>query len=280
MPYRTLISGEIFTFSWPVVVGAYGYLVAFNVGTAEALIAVGGATLCGMGMRLIPVLKGWGDWYLEFRGKFQMQTLEIAARAAELEKRADRNADSIVRLGGKVSAHDRELTLVSTALAEKVGLIAPIIPPETLGPDPAGCRDVAGGVLVVEDDPYTIRAYHGLLCRSGFTVCSVSDVEGARERLADGPACVILDLKLPGAGGEDLLREIRRAGLPIRVVVTTGIDDRARLDAIADMRPDVLLRKPVLLESLIAAVRPPLTPGPGAAGRSSIIAPNSNPQGK
>ncbi|HUJ57231.1 MAG TPA: response regulator [Kofleriaceae bacterium] len=64
-------------------------------------------------------------------------------------------------------------------------------------------------VLVVEDDPWSRRIVQELLEMRGHAVVTAAAVDDARAALAQRPDVVLLDIHIPGGGGETLLREIR-----------------------------------------------------------------------
>lgn len=66
-----------------------------------------------------------------------------------------------------------------------------------------------GRILVVEDDPWSRRIVCDLLEMRGHEVLSASGVSEGRTLLAERPDVVLLDIHIPGGGGELLLREIR-----------------------------------------------------------------------
>jgi len=78
--------------------------------------------------------------------------------------------------------------------------------------------------------------------------------------------CVLLDLGLPDASGDILLKNIRTRGIPVSVIVITarcGIEDRVRL---LDMGADDYMVKPLDLDEVASRVRAVLrrVHGPGA----------------
>lgn len=64
-------------------------------------------------------------------------------------------------------------------------------------------------ILVVEDDPWSQRIVCELLEMRSHEVLAASDVPSARAELLKTPDLVLLDIHIPGGGGELLLREIR-----------------------------------------------------------------------
>jgi two-component system response regulator QseB len=107
-------------------------------------------------------------------------------------------------------------------------------------------------VLLVEDDPATCVALKMLLGRRGYEVAVATSAAAGCVALDAKPSCVILDLMLPDGSGTKVLRQIRNANLPIRVLVTTGLNDPEELAAVTSLGPDAILRKPIDLAELLA----------------------------
>ena len=68
---------------------------------------------------------------------------------------------------------------------------------------------------------------------------------------AGGVDYVVLDLMLPDGDGAQILRHLRERNLTIPVCVTTGVNDRARLDAVKRLDPRCLLIKPIDVTQLL-----------------------------
>ena len=87
-------------------------------------------------------------------------------------------------------------------------------------------------ILVVEDDPWSQRIVRDLLEMRGHEVLVANDLDGARAQLPHDPELVLLDIQIPGGGGELLLREIRATGnqrLPIIALTASAMrGDRER----------------------------------------------------
>lgn len=74
-------------------------------------------------------------------------------------------------------------------------------------------------ILVVEDDPWSQRIVCELLEMRGHEVIAADNVCNARAQLAAGAEAVVLDIHIPGGGGEALLREIRESATMAKVPV-------------------------------------------------------------
>jgi DNA-binding response OmpR family regulator len=111
-------------------------------------------------------------------------------------------------------------------------------------------------VLLVEDDPVTGSVLVAILRRRGHLVTLTTTVADGMKKLEENPQFVILDLMLPDGDGSTILQHIRRLQLPIRVLVTTAVSEPHRLREIHEMKPDLLLQKPIDLGRLIGALQP------------------------
>jgi DNA-binding response OmpR family regulator len=113
-------------------------------------------------------------------------------------------------------------------------------------------------ILLVEDDPMIGKTLQRALRQDGYAVDWVSDGEAGRAALAtagDAYALVLLDLGLPRKGGLDLLKELRRGGSRVRVLVVTARDAVADRVAGLDAGADDYLAKPFSLDELTARMR-------------------------
>ena len=86
--------------------------------------------------------------------------------------------------------------------------------------------DTSGTVLVVDDDP-ALRESVGRLLRSlaleTQLFASISDF--LESDPPDGPACLVLDVRMPGKSGLDLQRELAAANRELPIVFITGHGD-------------------------------------------------------
>lgn len=116
----------------------------------------------------------------------------------------------------------------------------------------------AGLVLVVEDEDPVRRYTVSLLEDLGFTVLQASDGTEAiailRERSTEISA-MLLDHSMPGLSGEEVLAELRREGLSVPVVLTSGHDRTSLERRFSGHEIAGYLQKPFRVEKLDETVR-------------------------
>lgn len=111
-------------------------------------------------------------------------------------------------------------------------------------------------VVVVEDDPAMGKALRRLLNVAGFSAKVFSSAEALLESgEADRAACFVLDVRLPGASGFELLRRLQESGRsPRAIVITAQEDDHIRDEAIRS-GAEAFFTKPFEGRRLIEVVR-------------------------
>jgi FixJ family two-component response regulator len=83
-------------------------------------------------------------------------------------------------------------------------------------------------VYVVDDDSIVLRAIDRLLRSSGFTVQTFASPKAFLGRLPyDGPACLVLDLRMPELDGLDVQDRVALEAIPIPIVFFSGSSDVA-----------------------------------------------------
>jgi len=113
-------------------------------------------------------------------------------------------------------------------------------------------------ILLVEDDPMIGKTLHTALQQDQYTVDWVKDGAAAKLALdtADGAySLVLLDLGLPRKSGLEVLKEVRRGGNKVRVLIVTARDAVADRVAGLDAGADDYLVKPFSLDELGARMR-------------------------
>jgi len=78
-------------------------------------------------------------------------------------------------------------------------------------------------VFIVDDDALVRRSLERLILSVGLRVKAFSSAsEFLDSQRPDGPACIVLDIRMPGLSGLDLQQELSAAGLDMPVVFVTG----------------------------------------------------------
>jgi FixJ family two-component response regulator len=116
-------------------------------------------------------------------------------------------------------------------------------------------------VAVVDDESAVRIALRRLLRLADFDVILFDSGEQFLASLGDRrPACVVLDVHMPGLSGLDVLQRLRSSDFDIPVVCITASDD-LELDRLVERAGAVrLLRKPFSSDVLIGAVSTAMRP--------------------
>src|SRR5213075_954535 len=81
-------------------------------------------------------------------------------------------------------------------------------------------------VIVVDDDPAIRESIGGLLRSVGLQAKLFTSVdEFLKAGRPDGPACLVLDVRLPGRSGLDFQRELAAANIQLPIIFITGYGD-------------------------------------------------------
>ena len=114
---------------------------------------------------------------------------------------------------------------------------------------------MASTVLIVEDDPHTVEVVRLYLRRDGHTVLTASNGnDGLRVAQESAPDLVVLDLMLPGKGGLEVCRELRKeSDVPI-VMLTARVEEEDRVAGF-ELGADDYVTKPFSPRELAARIR-------------------------
>ena len=81
-------------------------------------------------------------------------------------------------------------------------------------------------VFVIDDDDLVRTAIQGMLKSVGLRSETFGTPQDfLRSKRADGPSCLVLDVRLPGVSGLDFQRELADAGVRIPIIFITGYGD-------------------------------------------------------
>lgn len=114
-------------------------------------------------------------------------------------------------------------------------------------------------VVIVEDDDDIRELLTTLIELDGYLVRSVPDGEQALAAVREfRPACVLVDLTLPGIDGVEVTRQLRdQIGTELVIIAVTGSPSATEHDRLERAGVDFVLGKP-LAESDLRRFLPPL----------------------
>lgn len=143
-------------------------------------------------------------------------------------------------------------------------------PPKT--PGPASALPVAppqparrAKILVVDDDASVRQIIIEILRRFGYEIVGAengaSAVELMRTREFD---CVMLDLTMPGPGGQETLAQLRQISPTLRVILMSGYREQDATARFGNLPPDGFVQKPFTPHELLERIQTVLSKPPAA----------------
>ena len=110
-------------------------------------------------------------------------------------------------------------------------------------------------ILVVDDEPQIRRVLRTTLSTHGYEIAEAKTGEEAMEWLRKHPPdLVLLDMNMPGMGGVEACREIRRASDAPIIMLTVRNAERDKVAAL-DAGADDYVVKPFGIDELLARIR-------------------------
>jgi DNA-binding response OmpR family regulator len=125
------------------------------------------------------------------------------------------------------------------------------------GPMPPILRRMAGStILIVEDEPAVARGVQVALEREGYAAVIVGTGEDAVSRFEEiAPDLAVVDVRLPGIDGFEVLRRVRAAGAKMPILVLTARDDEVDKVIGLELGADDYLTKPYSLRELMSRIK-------------------------
>ena len=113
----------------------------------------------------------------------------------------------------------------------------------------------SASILVVDDEPQIRRVLRTTLSTHGYEIAEAKTGEEALEWMRkESPELVLLDMNMPGMGGVEAGREIRRASDAPIIMLTVRNAERDKVAAL-DAGADDYVVKPFGIEELLARIR-------------------------
>ncbi|MBM3485952.1 MAG: response regulator transcription factor [Alphaproteobacteria bacterium] len=113
----------------------------------------------------------------------------------------------------------------------------------------------AATVFVVDDDAAVRDGLDTPLAAYGYTVETFESAERFLDRPPpDAGGCIVADMRMPGMGGLELLRELARRGVTVPVIIITGHGDIPMTVAAFKAGAVDFLEKPFDGDALVGAI--------------------------
>ena len=117
-------------------------------------------------------------------------------------------------------------------------------------------RPMSATILIVEDEHAVARGVQYALQQEGYAVTVArSGEEGLEFATQQAPDLVILDVRLPGIDGFEVLRRLRASGSKAPVLVLTARDDEVDKVIGLELGADDYLTKPFGLRELMSRIK-------------------------
>jgi|SRR6202035_4445632 two-component system response regulator (stage 0 sporulation protein F) len=120
-------------------------------------------------------------------------------------------------------------------------------------------EDGEGTVLVIDDDPGMLALLATLLDARGFRVLTASNAVRALQVIRESaPRVVLTDILMPGQDGIEIIREVRRVHLDVKIIAMSGGGRINKLDLLRYahlLGADATINKPADIDELIQLLR-------------------------
>jgi len=111
-------------------------------------------------------------------------------------------------------------------------------------------------VFIVDDDSSVRESLTELFTSVGLQVAAFgSPAQFLRDRTLDGPGCLVLDVRLPGASGLDFQTDLARADIQLPIIFITGHGDIPMTVRAMKAGAVEFLTKPIRDQDLLDAVQ-------------------------
>ncbi|MGB7981081.1 MAG: response regulator transcription factor [Candidatus Nanopelagicales bacterium] len=120
------------------------------------------------------------------------------------------------------------------------------------GPRPAG----TARLVLVDDDDALRLALHELLVDAGYDVVgeAADGAQGLAVISEVSPDVVLLDLRMPGVGGVEVARQLRRHSPSVRVIMFSAYADLGLQSILSDLGVSAYLIKGCPYRRIVAAI--------------------------
>jgi two-component system alkaline phosphatase synthesis response regulator PhoP len=111
-------------------------------------------------------------------------------------------------------------------------------------------------ILIIEDEPDLLRGLELNIKAEGYSVSTATRGDaGLEQALREKPDLLVLDIMLPGLGGLDVCRELRRKGFEAPIIMLTAKAEEVDRVVGLEIGADDYVTKPFSIRELLARIR-------------------------
>jgi DNA-binding response OmpR family regulator len=111
-------------------------------------------------------------------------------------------------------------------------------------------------IMIIDDDPGIKMAFEKVLTGENFLITTSSNSERLIELIGSKkPRVVILDMKMPGFSGADLLRKIKKSKRKLPVIIMTAYSNMFTEKDAFMLGADAYLKKPFEISTMLLKLR-------------------------
>lgn len=110
-------------------------------------------------------------------------------------------------------------------------------------------------ILVVDDNKKTCNNLQRILQQNNFDVEIAHDGEEALEKLEKNlPACMLLDIRMPGMNGVGAFKLIKLKYPGLKVIILTALNDSRTRKSFLEKGAFAFIGKPVMMDQLLGEI--------------------------
>lgn len=111
-------------------------------------------------------------------------------------------------------------------------------------------------IMIIDDDPGIKLAFEKVLTGEDFLIATSSNSEKLLDLVGSKkPRVVILDMKMPGYSGADLLRKIKKSNRKLPVIIMTAYSNIFTEKDALMLGADAYLKKPFEINTMLSKLR-------------------------
>jgi len=111
-------------------------------------------------------------------------------------------------------------------------------------------------IMIIDDDPGIKLAFEKVLTGEDFLIATSSNSERLIDLIGSKkPRVVILDMKMPGYSGADLLRKIKKSNRKLPVIIMTAYSNMFTEKDAKMLGADAYLKKPFEINVMLSKLR-------------------------